>query len=173
MHHSYTISGKTVSWDDIKRYHTSWRYKDSIISKEDAEDLISKGKAVTEPWADIGYHMGVEELTTGIIIVQFGRPLEQSGAHAKGYNTNGYGVCIVGNFDKNEPSEKQWQTAIEVVRGLMVKDNIPVSNVIGHWETFIAKGQASNKKEAQKIKSCPGLKFDMVKFRTELGTWTV
>lgn len=177
IHHSYTDTGKVVSWGSIRKYHTSWRYNDSIITKAQAEKLIAEGKQVTEPWIDIGYHMGVEEVISSSpdaenpVFVQFGRDLGKPGAHAVGFNTEGYGVCILGKFDAVEPDPVQWHTALSVVRGLMVKDNIPVQNVLGHWETFIRTGKAKNKTEAQKIKSCPGLKFDMDKFRKELGKW--
>lgn len=177
LHHSYTATGKVVSWGNIRKYHMSWRYNDGIITKEQAEKLIANGKQVTEPWIDIGYHMGVEELISPIpsmenpVFVQFGRDLSKPGAHAVGFNTEGYGVCVLGKFDEVEPDPAQWHTALAVVRGLMVKDNIPPENVLGHWETFIRTGKAKNKNAAQAIKSCPGLKFDMDKFRADLGKW--
>jgi hypothetical protein len=177
IHHSYTAAGKTVSWGNIRKYHMSWRYQDNIITKAQAEKLIAEGKAVTEPWTDIGYHMGIEELTSSNpslenpLFVQFGRDLSKPGAHAVDFNTIGYGVCVLGKFDEAAPDPVQWHTALSVVRGLMLKDSIPTENVLGHWETFIRTGKAKNKVEAQKIKSCPGLLFDMDKFRSELGKW--
>jgi len=179
MHHSYTDLGKTVSWDDIKRYHTSYRYNDTIITPKRAKELQAQGKKVVEPWSDIGYHMGVEEVIMpnpwygNPVFIQFGRPIDKAGAHAVDFNSVGYGVCIIGNFDQAAPDEIQWQAALSLVRGLMVRDEIPVENVLGHWETFIRRKQAKDQKAAQKIKSCPGLKFDMVQFRKDLGIWKV
>jgi hypothetical protein len=173
MHHSYTKAGATVSWDNIRDYHMSWRYNDSTVTKEQAEVLISQGKNVTPPWVNIGYHMGVERLQPGVIITQFGRDLADPGAHTIDFNTKGYGICLIGNFDKDDIHEDQWRAALQIVRGLMVKDLIPMERVIGHWETFILRGIAASQKDAQAIKSCPGRKFDMVKFRTELGAWKI
>ena len=188
IHHSYTVAGSTVSWDDIKRYHTSWRYNDEIITKEQAEKLISEGKNVLSPWSDIGYHFGVEMLKprpvvndgTNIVVTdppqlffQFGRKLDFAGAHAVGFNSIGIGVCAISQYDTNMPSQEVWSATLAISRGLMVKYNIKPANVLGHWETFILRGEAKTKEEAQKIKSCPGKLWDMDRFRSDLGIWTV
>lgn len=43
-------------------------------------------------WRDIGYHFVI--LPNGV--VELGRPLEQSGAHCKGYNKTSIGTCLIG-----------------------------------------------------------------------------
>jgi len=48
-------------------------------------------------FADIGYHYYIRKDGT----VQEGRPLNQIGAHAKGYNTGSIGICYEGGLDAN------------------------------------------------------------------------
>ena len=48
-------------------------------------------------WSDVGYHFVV----TRDGEVQTGRPLERSGAHAKGFNKHSIGICYVGGLDKH------------------------------------------------------------------------
>ena len=49
-------------------------------------------------WSDVGYHFvicrdgGVEQ----------GRPIERAGAHAKGWNKDSVGICLVGGVVKND-----------------------------------------------------------------------
>jgi len=52
-------------------------------------------------WSDIGYHYVIR--LDGKL--EKGRPLYKSGAHARGYNKNSVGVCIVGGGDKNMKPE--------------------------------------------------------------------
>jgi len=46
-------------------------------------------------WRDIGYHYVIRRDGE----VETGRPLEQSGAHAYGFNARSIGVCLVGGVD--------------------------------------------------------------------------
>jgi N-acetylmuramoyl-L-alanine amidase len=52
-------------------------------------------------WSDIGYHYVI----TRDGRVQKGRPLEVSGAHCKGYNSNSIGICLVGGMAEDNSSE--------------------------------------------------------------------
>ena len=48
-------------------------------------------------FVDVGYHYYIRKDGT----VQEGRPLNQIGAHAKGYNTGSIGICYEGGLDAN------------------------------------------------------------------------
>lgn len=48
--------------------------------------------------SDIGYHLLIDRDGT----IGFGRPLEQTGAHARNRNTGTIGIALMGGFGSNE-----------------------------------------------------------------------
>ena len=156
LHHSLTKDSQTVSWDAIKRFHTSYRQGGNIISKEEAMELKGKGERITSPWKDIGYHIGIELVNENYELM-WGRPLYIPGAHCKeqGMNSKSVGICFVGNFDKIEVPNDQWWMGIKLVKFLQILYKIPKEKVYGH-------------REFASYKSCPGNLFDLDKFRGKL-----
>lgn len=116
IHHSLTADSGSVSWDAIRRFHTSWRYNGRIVSPEEGEHLKEIGKHVTAPWRDIGYHWGIERVGDKYEVLP-GRPECERGAHCAAYNMNAssIGICLVGNFDVADPPERQLSAAIDLV----------------------------------------------------------
>ena len=143
-HHSLTKDSGTVSWQAIRRYHME-----------------------TLGWDDIGYHFGIEfigrngrkakVLRQDHYEILTGRMLDQKGAHCKqnSMNHKSIGICFVGNFDLYKPPHEMWILALKLVRSLTKVFNIPRKNVRGHHE-FAS------------YKTCPGLSFNMEKFRDQL-----
>lgn len=105
-------------------------------------------------WGDIGYHFGIEYVGAEVEVL-LGRMPDRQGAHCSGQNSNSLGVCVVGDFDVYPPSALVWQKAVDLARWICGRWEIPFNQVKGHRE-FNPK------------KTCPGLKFDMDKFRYEL-----
>ena len=60
-----------------------------------------------------------------------GRPDRETGAHAKGYNSNSIGVVWCGD---KYPQPKQVSALLELLRKLMKKYKVPVEKVLGHCE---------------------------------------
>lgn len=58
-------------------------------------------------WADIGYHYLIGKDGT----IYEGRPVNVRGVHVEGYNTGSVGVCLLGNFMEELPTETQLQAA--------------------------------------------------------------
>ncbi len=156
IHHSLTKDSSTVSWGNIRRYHLSWAYKGNIITSDAAQNLLAENRrGVKRPWRDIGYHFGIELANVSYEIL-LGRMPNVQGAHAgRGGNTNSLGVCFVGNFDKIEPPEPMWEKGLVLVRWLMDNYGITKDHIMGH-------------RDIATYKTCPGLKFDMMKFKDEL-----
>ena len=142
LHHSLTKDRETVSWGAIRKYHF-----------------------LTLGWKNIGYAFGVELLGDSHEIL-FGRFPEERGAHCKNamMNERGIGICVVGNFDVKVPTVGAWETTKKLVRWLMLKYSISSSAVIGHREA-----QAMDNVPLKQRKTCPGIMFNMEKFRMELS----
>ncbi|OIO38048.1 MAG: hypothetical protein AUJ71_03940 [Candidatus Omnitrophica bacterium CG1_02_49_16] len=174
LHHSWSKDSQKVNdWDNIKKYQMQWRYAGNNITEKVAKDLIASGvKGVEPPDKDIAYNYGEEYAMDGngkpTLKFRIGRPLSMVGAHTKRYNEFAVGYCIVGNFDLAPPKEEEIEMFLTVARALMSWFKIEPKNVIGHYETYVLLGQAKDKKEAQSIKSCPGLMINMDDIRHRL-----
>lgn len=135
IHHSWTEDGIALDTPAIKRYHTE-----------------------VMGWADVGYHYLIEKVG-GEVVITKGRMDTQVGAHCRGFNDRSLGICMVGNFDREEPSGDMLEMLIRLVLSLQEIYNIPSAKVIGHRETYMLLGKPVEK-------TCPGEKFDMDKVRT-------
>jgi hypothetical protein len=135
VHCSATKDSGTVSWGAIRNYHIN-----------------------DNGWTDIGYHFGVEDYGDEIILLR-GRAPWTSGAHcrAAGRNRDSLGLCVVGDFDHEPPSEEKYAAVVAVLTSLCFMFNIPPDRVRGH-------------SEFEPNKTCPGLMWDMVRTRTDIAT---
>jgi len=79
-------------------------------------------------WSGIGYHYVI--LHNGI--VEKGRPVEKTGAHVAGKNSDSIGIVLCGNFEKETPSPEQ----LSSLRALLVelKRQYPEASVTWHSE---------------------------------------
>jgi hypothetical protein len=120
-------------------------------------EAIRKFHVEQRGWADVGYHYGVELIGDRYAILK-GRPADQIGAHCRGQNHDSLGVCFVGKFDAPEcaPPAAQWSLGLTLVRQLCAGHGIPFSRVYGH-------------RDFDPHKTCPGLAFDLARFRADLG----
>ena len=155
LHHSFTKDAKTVSWDDIERFHTSYRQGGDIITEQGYYSLKAQGvKGLEKPWSDIGYHAGIEE-TEGGVQAFLGRDWTRSAAACPQGNMNELGlhVCVVGNYDVVAPSD-------EHLRVLVTRVLLPWMHLFG-----IGADQIVGHRDFNPNKSCPGLLFDTAKVR--------
>jgi|WetSurMetagenome_2_1015567.scaffolds.fasta_scaffold01426_25 hypothetical protein len=152
IHHSATPDDDQADdWDAIRKYHMSWRYKDVTITADEGRRLLTEGKNVLRPWRDIGYHWGVESVK-GKIVIQKGRGLDTAGAHCIGMNEQSIGICCVGNFDKQHPSDAAYFNCSQLCVNMM--EMFPA---ITPWDIF------PHNKFSEK--TCPGQLFDMERLK--------
>ena len=93
-------------------------------------------------WDGVGYHFVIGNGTNsgdGQIEVTPRWPIQKWGAHAKTidnrFNEYGIGICMVGNFDVNQPTPNQMRSLNKLVAYLMQTYHISQSNVLGHRDT--------------------------------------
>ncbi len=115
IHCSATPEGKDYTVQQIRQWHTTPK---------------PKGNG----WRDIGYHFVIYRDGS----VHEGRPIEQVGAHCKGYNANSIGICYIGGCAADDKTPKDTRTEaqrlalIALVRELKAK--YPSATVHGHNE---------------------------------------
>lgn len=156
IHCSATEDGRNLSWNAIRRYHTSWKHDGRAITADEAGMLSAQGRKVDRPWLEIGYHFGIERIDDRYEIL-VGRQMTMPGAHCSAgrMNSHSLGVCLVGLFDDMPVPGEQWCAARDLTLALMDVFHIPWDRVYGHGEI-------------DSRKTCPGRRFSMERFRDEL-----
>jgi len=84
-------------------------------------------------FSDVGYHRVIRRDGT----VEKGRADAEAGAHVTGYNSNSFGICLVGGIDdkgnaQNNYTEAQWKTLAKLVREVQKAYGVPDKYVFGH-----------------------------------------
>jgi hypothetical protein len=127
-------------------------------------DLIRKWHVEGNGWRDIGYNLVIlnghlknskDYLSSHDGRIDEGRGLDlnktidsdEQGAHAKGFNKEAIGVCLIG---RDTFSVQQFESALILAK--MFKKLIPSIEILGHYELSTAGG-----------KTCPN--FNMGEFR--------
>lgn len=103
-------------------------------------------------WPDIGYHYVIGKDGT---VWKTNRASTIS-YHAGNANGHSLGVCLVGNFDREQPTQAQWLALVELLNGLMQAFGISADRVVGHREVPGTR------------KSCPGRNISMDALRRQL-----
>lgn len=131
IHHSATandlFTGKNHEkiWKSFRRFH------------------LRKG------WFDIGYHFGI--FPDGKILP--GRSIKYKPAGIAFHNCGGIAICLVGIFDKVQPTQKQCDRIIKLVADIM--DKYDIKTIVFHRD--FSK------------KSCPGWAIDKNNFIEEVS----
>ena len=79
-------------------------------------------------WSGIGYHYYIRKDGT----IYRGRPEGAEGAHTKGQNKNSIGICVEGNFEEEEISDKQVKSLYKLSMYVTLKYDI--YKIIGHGD---------------------------------------
>ena len=124
LHHSEVSSPHTAA--DIHRWHQN------------------KG------WAGIGYHFFIDK--SGKIHV--GRPIYCVGAHTYGHNHESIGICLEGDFNKEQPTEAQEKATVMLLYRL------------GH---LYPDAKICRHSDFNKSKNCPGKFFPFEKLKQQIS----
>jgi N-acetyl-anhydromuramyl-L-alanine amidase AmpD len=90
-----------------------------------------------QPWVGIGYHFVIGNghgMEDGQIEPTFRWQKQLAGAHAGvgRYNDAGIGICLVGNFEEQQPTKKQFAAVNELVSSLRTQFEISPTSIVGH-----------------------------------------
>lgn len=84
-------------------------------------------------WRDVGYHFVIGNGThTEDGCLETGRPDHLRGAHAKGANDCSIGVCLVGDFTSDRPTEKQLSALGSLLQELMERHRLIRRDILLH-----------------------------------------
>ena len=104
-------------------------------SAQQKTDEVRRWHVEDRGWSDCGYHHLIDRQGT----VTEGRPLERTGAHAKGHNTGSVGISLFGGHGGNVSdqfednfTEDQDRALRELIAKL--KAEHPITKIIGHNE---------------------------------------
>ena len=126
-----------------------------LVVHHSASSRVKTTKKDIEEWHKkrgfngIGYHKVIE----GSGNVVDGRSESTQGAHAKGANQGSLGVCVVGNFEKETPTEKQVASLANVLTKWCQDYGLDEKKIFGHYN--VPNGTTKT--------ACPGeqLKFKL------------
>ena len=88
-------------------------------------------------WLGVGYHFVIGNgngTDDGLVEVTFRWHRQLHGAHAgvEEYNQHGIGICLVGDFQRGHPTEKQMASLVSLVNYLQERCGIPTDNILLH-----------------------------------------
>lgn len=115
---------------------------------------IRKWHVEQRKFRDIGYHFLIHLNGT----VEKGRPIEQAGAHAKGFNNNSIGVCYVGGLNKEgKPKDTRTVAQFHALRSCIntLQISFPGANVVGHRDLSVDLNGDGMITENEWMKQCP------------------
>ena len=125
LHHSATKDGSYYrDFDSILRGHLARGYR------------------------DIGYHYVIERVQGALVVIP-GRAEWEVGAHCLGRNADSIGICVVGNFENEDPTEEHYQTVADLCKDIMTRYFIKA--IDGHRDHYPTL--------------CPGRHFDVNRVR--------
>lgn len=96
-------------------------------------------------YSAIGYHFLIGKNGD----IAYGRPINYIGAHCKNFNTNSVGICLIGNFEEEHPTNEQYQS---------------LSKLIKHLKKYFINTQARiYRHKSLNATLCPGKNFSIEK----------
>ncbi|MCX7915734.1 MAG: peptidoglycan recognition protein family protein [Verrucomicrobiae bacterium] len=110
----------------------------------------------------LAYHFVIDNGSDGVPdgFIEVGNRWTQqlAGGHCRRrqWNEAGIGICLVGDFTKAPPTDRQLDSLVLLVRGLQEQFGIPLDHVVGHGQL---EGESTE---------CPGHFFPWDEFKARL-----
>ncbi len=143
------------AWNMIVIHHSATR-----VGSAATFDSTHRSRGMVNGMA---YHFVISNGSNGLrdgLIETGARWVKQlQGGHCRqdDVNETGIGICLVGDFTREKPTDKQMDALVTLVRGLQTQFGIPADKVVGHGEII---GEYSE---------CPGNRFPWKEFRRRLA----
>lgn len=118
------ISYITVHHDGMSPFYAT----DEVSTKGRLEQ-IRRGHR-SKNWGDIGYHFAIDRAGR----VWQCRPLTWQGAHVKDHNEGNLGILVMGNFDRQSPTQPQLNQMRRFTRQMMSSHHVPAGRLRTHQE---------------------------------------
>ena len=142
------------TWTAIVVHHSATETGNSAI--------FDKMHREQNHWDGVGYDFVIGNGTDsgdGEVEVTFRWQRQIAGAHCGGTpgnwaNEDAVGICLVGNFDYREPTARQMQSLLKLVRFLKTRYGISNSSIYGH-----------NRTPGARVTDCPGKKFPIARLK--------
>ena len=171
---SFSYNNVPVDWIPPAHLENKKRWRGIIIH----HSAVEYGCAVHEDkyhksigWQELGYHFVINN---GVYKKGYGQPNglvevgdrwrgQRTGAHCRPdsgsnyYNKHTIGICLIGNFNKTRPTERQWRSLVKLVSFLQRRYNIPTNQIKGHRDI--------------KPTDCPGRNFSFSELRRRLSMY--
>ena len=132
--------------------HHSWAPSTEQWKGAETVKAIYNYHTQRQGWNDIGYQFVISP--DGLEIYE-GRPADKIGSHCGGAlpagvqrrfgNTGSIGICLIGNYDVEQPSREALHTLAVLIADLCEKWHISTSEIYGHCEAW-----------SRPPKTCPG-----------------
>ena len=90
------------------------------------------------PRSSLGYYVGYHYVIERDGQLKTARAEWEEGAHTVGQNTQSIGVCLVGNFDNEDPTAQQKATLGDLLHSLCARHNIEPHDIWPH-RSYAAK----------------------------------
>ncbi|MEE9213111.1 MAG: peptidoglycan recognition family protein [Phycisphaeraceae bacterium] len=118
--------------DRITVHHEGYRpvYFSDMASTAERLELIRQSHLSRMRAGDIGYHYVIDRAGR----LWECRDFHYQGAHVKNNNEHNLGVMVLGNFDRQQPTDAQIVTLRDTLSKLMRHYRVPVNRVYTHQE---------------------------------------
>ena len=150
---SWMANVSETAWQYIVVHHSA---TESGSVESIHQDHLQRKDADGNPWLGIGYHFVIGNgngMPDGMVEATFRWKEQIHGAHSGDalYNARGIGICVIGDLEKNPPSQAQIKSLKQLVNVLATRHRITPERLIGH--------------AAVKPTACPGKHFPLNEIR--------
>lgn len=130
-----TITSRVNPMNGINRitlHHEGWE----VVNFTDVNTTMTRLQHIQRfhmkdrGWGDVGYHFIIDRAGR----IWEARPLKYQGAHVHDENEHNVGIMLLGNFEKQLPSNVQLASAQTMTSFIMEQYNVPVHRVYTHQE---------------------------------------